>query len=141
MNWPWGLLLDFKSFTSFSYKISLIKCLIDRSFKVCNKWNSFHNEIEKIKSNLIKNAYPTFLIYEVIKKYIDYKFSCNQNHLKEKSGVQYFKLPYIGKLYTISKISFRNFAMTSFIKKIKSKISIAPISCKPSKPTKSSKLS
>ena len=32
-----GLLLNFKSFTSFSYKISLIKCLIDRSFKICNK--------------------------------------------------------------------------------------------------------
>ena len=31
-----GLLLNFKSFTSFSYKISLIKCLIDRSFKICN---------------------------------------------------------------------------------------------------------
>ena len=28
-----GLLLTFKIFTSFSYKISLIKCLIDRSFK------------------------------------------------------------------------------------------------------------
>ena len=31
-----GLLLNFKSFTSFSYKISLIKCLIGRSFKICN---------------------------------------------------------------------------------------------------------
>ena len=41
-----GLLLNFKSFTSFSYKISLIKCLIDRSFKICNNWNSFHNELE-----------------------------------------------------------------------------------------------
>ena len=30
------LLLNFKNFTSFSYKISLIKCLIDRSFKICN---------------------------------------------------------------------------------------------------------
>ena len=30
-----GLLLNFKSFTSFSYKISLIICLIDRSFKIC----------------------------------------------------------------------------------------------------------
>ena len=28
-----GLLLNFKSFTSFSYKLSLIKCLIDSSFK------------------------------------------------------------------------------------------------------------
>ena len=72
-----GLLLDFKSFTSFSYKISLIKCLIDRSFKICNNGHFFHNDIENIKSNLIKNAYPLFLIDEVIKKYLDYKFSTN----------------------------------------------------------------
>ena len=30
-----GLLLNIKSFTSFSCKISLIKCLIDGSFKYC----------------------------------------------------------------------------------------------------------
>ena len=47
-----GLLLNFKSFISFSYKISLIKCLIHRSFKISNNWNSFHNDIENIKSNL-----------------------------------------------------------------------------------------
>ena len=52
------LLLDFKSFKSFLYKLSLINCLIDRSFKICNNWNSFHNDIENIKSNLIKIAYP-----------------------------------------------------------------------------------
>ena len=75
-----GLVLNFKSFTSFSYKVSLIKCLIDRSFKICNNWKSFHNDIENIKSNLIKNAYPLFLIDKVIKKYLDYKFSSNQNH-------------------------------------------------------------
>ena len=46
-------LLNFKSFTSFSYKISLIKCLIDGSLKICNNWNSLHNHIESIKSNLI----------------------------------------------------------------------------------------
>ena len=51
-----GLVLNFKSFTSFSYKISLIECFMDRSFKICNTWNSFHNDIENIKSNLVKNA-------------------------------------------------------------------------------------
>ena len=56
-----GLLLNFKSFTSSSLKISLIKCLIDKLFKICNNWNSFHNDIENIKSILIKNAYPPFL--------------------------------------------------------------------------------
>ena len=31
-----GLLINFKSFTSFSHKISLIKCVTDRSSKIYN---------------------------------------------------------------------------------------------------------
>ena len=46
-----GFLINFKSFTSFSYKISLIKCLIDKLFKICNNWNSFHNDVENIKQS------------------------------------------------------------------------------------------
>ena len=72
--------------------------MVDRSFKICNNWNSFHNDIENIKSNLIKNAYPPFLIDKVIKKYLNYKFYSNQNQLKDTSDVYYFKLPYIGNL-------------------------------------------
>ena len=77
-----GLVLNFMSFGSFSYMISLIKCLIDRSFKICNSWNSFLNNT---KSNLIKNANPPFLINKVIKKYLGHRFSSNQNQLKETS--------------------------------------------------------
>ena len=91
-----GLLLNFKSFTSFLYKISLIKCLTDRSFK--NNWNSFHNDIESIKFNFIKNVYPSFLITKVIKKCLDYKISSNENQVKDTCDVHYFKLPYIGNL-------------------------------------------
>ena len=53
---------------------------------------------ENIKSNLIKNAYPPFLVNKVIKKYLDYKFSSNKNQSKDKSDVRYFKLPYVGNL-------------------------------------------
>ena len=35
---------------------------------------------------------------KVIKKYLDYKFSSNQNQLTDKFDVHYFKLPYIGNL-------------------------------------------
>ena len=31
-----GLLLNCKSFTWILYKINLIRCLLDRSFKICN---------------------------------------------------------------------------------------------------------
>ena len=71
------LLLNFKNFTSFSNKFSLIKCLIVRSFKIFNNLNSFHNDIENVKSNPIKNAYAPFLIDKFIKKYFYYKFSSN----------------------------------------------------------------
>ena len=67
-------------------------------FKICNNWNCFHNDIENIKFNLIKNAYPPFLIDNVNKKYFDYKFYSTQNQLKDKSDVRYFKVPYIGNL-------------------------------------------
>ena len=46
------LLLNFKSFTKFSFKISLIKRLIERLFKICNNLHSSHDDIENIKSNL-----------------------------------------------------------------------------------------
>ena len=55
--------------------------------KICNNWNSFHNNIENVKSNLIKNAYVPFLINKVIKKYLNYKFSSNPNQLTDTSDV------------------------------------------------------
>ena len=44
-----GLLLNFDSFTSRFYKISLMKCLIDRANKIINSWASFDNDVTKIK--------------------------------------------------------------------------------------------
>ena len=111
-----GLLLNFKSFTSFSYKISLIKCVIDRSVKTCNIWKSFHIDIENIKPNLIKNAYLPFVIDKVIKKYLNFKFSRNQNELTNLMFIP-FRLSYISNLSHHIKINFRNFAK-SFVKKI-----------------------
>ena len=72
--------------------------MIDRSFKICSNWNSFHNDILNFKSNLIKNACLPFLIDKVIKKCFNYKLSSNQNKLKDTSDVRYFKLLYIGNL-------------------------------------------
>ena len=61
-----------------------MKYLVDRSIKICNNWKFFHNDIENIKSNLIKNACLPFLIDKVIKKYLDYKFSSNRTQLNKR---------------------------------------------------------
>ena len=72
--------------------------MIDRSFKISSNWNAFHANIENIYSNLVKNAYLPFLINKVITKYLDYKLSSNQNQLKDKADIHYFKLAYIANL-------------------------------------------
>ena len=92
------------------------------SFKICNSWNPFHNDIERIKFNLSRNAFPPFLINKVIKKYLHHKFSTNQNQLKDKSGVHYFKLPYISNLshHTKNKLSklYNEFCKENFYIKL-----------------------
>ena len=70
----------------------------DRSLKICNNWNVFYNDIENIKSNLIKNAYPSLLSDKFIWKYLSCKFSINLNESKDTPHVHYFKLPYISNL-------------------------------------------
>ena len=112
-----GLVFNFKSFTSFSYKISWIRCLIERSYKICDNRNSFHNDIENIKSNLIKNAYRPFLIDKVIKKYLDYKFLVTK--INKKTILKFITLKYhiSAMFHTISKNNFGNFEK-NFVKKI-----------------------
>ena len=100
------VLLNCNCFTSFSYKISLIKCFMERSFEICNNRNSFHNDIENINSNLIKNAYPPLLIDKVIKNYLENKFSRNQNQFND--NMMFITLNYhiSATFHTTLKINF-----------------------------------
>ena len=92
-----GLLLNFHSFTPFSYKTSLIKCLIDRAFKISNNPQSFEEDLKVIKDNLIKNSYPPPLINKIVNNFLNKKHSNNENETQSKPEISYFKLPYIGK--------------------------------------------
>ena len=56
--------------------------------------NEFYLTNVALNLTLLKNTYPQFLINKVIRKYLNYKFSSNQNQLKDTSEVHYFKLLY-----------------------------------------------
>ena len=104
-----GFLLSLKSIKSFSYKISLIKYLIDTWVTILKFVTLFVmakvlNPTSK-SNNVFKYACLPFLIDKVIKKYLNYKFSSNQNQLKDKSDVYYSKLAYIGNLSHLLKIN------------------------------------
>ena len=53
-----GLLTNFFSFTSMSYQIGLINCLIDRAFKINNTWSGFHIDLQTVKNYFKEEHVP-----------------------------------------------------------------------------------
>ena len=96
-----GLLMNLYSFDWRAYKNSLLRTLIDRIFRINNKWTGFHQDISKLKHILEKNEYPRKLIDNYIHKYLDSKYNENNKHENTTGkNIGYLKLPYIGMLST-----------------------------------------
>ena len=64
-----GLLTNFLSYTSFKYKQSLIKTLVDRTFKINNTSNGFKIDLKNIINILKRNSFPAFVTDNVVKRY------------------------------------------------------------------------
>ena len=79
------LLLNSDSFISRFYKISLIKCLVDRVYKINNTWASFHNDVTKIKETLKRNSLPPFLNYKITESSLD-KARSNSDQSSDQSS-------------------------------------------------------
>ena len=62
-----GLLTNYFSFTSYSYKVGLIKTLVNRAYKINNTWLGFHEDINNLTDILKKNLFPAHLI-EIINR-------------------------------------------------------------------------
>ena len=92
-----GLLLYFDSFTSHFYKINLIKCLIDRTHKINNRWASFHHDVTEIKETLKRNSFAPILIDRITKSYLNKVHSNSDQSNPESDKTRFYKLPYIGK--------------------------------------------
>ena len=110
-----GLLTNFFSFTSFSYKVGLIRTLVDRAYKINNSLLSFNNDVKKLTHIFKKNQFPEYLINRVVKTYLDKNDSSARS---DNSNVLYFKLPYL---------PFSNFAqrkVRTLIKKYCSNLTI-----------------
>ena len=53
-----GLLTNYFSFTSYSYKVGLIRTLVDRAYKINNTWLGLHKDFTKLMDILKKNLFP-----------------------------------------------------------------------------------
>ena len=65
-----GLLTNYFSFTSHSYKLGLIRTLVDRAYKINNTWLGFHEDITKLTKILQKNLFPVHLVQNNINHYL-----------------------------------------------------------------------
>ena len=105
-----GLLTNYFSFTSYSYKVGLIRTLTDRAYKINNTWLGLHEDITKLMEILKKNLFPAHLIERVVNRYITGTLSnhCPQGSLPT-SPIFYFKLPYIGHFSAVTQRKIRHF--------------------------------
>ena len=93
-----GLLTNYFSFTSRSYKLGLIRTLVDRAYKINNTWLGFHEDITKLTIILQKNLFPVHLVENIINRYLTLtRHGCNPPaSVSDTIRTFYFKLPYIG---------------------------------------------
>src|SRR5206468_6002069 len=57
-----SLFTNYNSFTPLTYRLSVFKCLIYRAYHLCSSWSLFHVEISKLRSMLLRNAYPSWIL-------------------------------------------------------------------------------
>ena len=70
-----GLFTNFNSFIPMTYKKGLLLSLISRYFTICSSYQSFHCELQNFKQIFSLNGYPTSLIDNCIRTFLDKIFS------------------------------------------------------------------
>ena len=104
-----GLLTNYFSFTSYSYKVGLIRTLVDRAYKINNTWPGLHEDITKLMDILKKKLFPTHLIERVVNRYITGTLSNHSPRVSlPSSPAFYFKLPYIGLFSVVTQKRVRH---------------------------------
>ena len=91
------VLINYLSYTSISYTIGLVKCLIDRVFRINNTWIGFDKDLGVVLKFLRKNAYPEHLLSKITRNYLHKKLKMISNDKKRSADERFFKLPYIGQ--------------------------------------------
>ena len=87
-----GLLTNFFSFTSFSYKVGLICTLVDRAYKINNSLLSFNKDVKKLTHIFTSNQFLEHLVNKVVSTYLDEN---NTYALSDNNDSLYFRLPYL----------------------------------------------
>jgi hypothetical protein len=106
-----GLLTNFLSFTPFTYKIGLIRTLIDRTFKLNSTDNGLHKDLKQLTNTLERNSFPSHIIDKVSQQYLNKSKSNNSLSNSDstvETNTRYFKLPYIGNYSKATELKIKS---------------------------------
>jgi len=91
-----SLYMNFNSFTPLQYRLSVFKCLVYRALRLCSSWQLIHNEIQTLRSMLLRNSFPSWILDRIIKSLINSSINPLIKFGPAKERV-YIGLPYLGK--------------------------------------------
>ena len=91
-----GLFTNFHSFIPFTYKRSLISCLLHRIFNLCSSYENFHVQIETMRKLFSLNGYPLSLFDNITRRFLKNTFDPAPLIHTVPKKIVYFCLPFTG---------------------------------------------
>ena len=92
-----SLFTNYESFTPLAYRLSVFKCLVYRAFRLCSTWSLFHSEIANIRTMLLRNAFPSWVLDRIIKLSVSRFVKPIVRYGPNKERV-YIGIPYLGNI-------------------------------------------
>ena len=91
------LITTYFSFTSFSYKISLVRTLANRVYKINNFWLGFHKNLKKSYPYSTEEPFPVHIVVKVINRYLSRATirPSASSQVQQTVSTYFFKLPHI----------------------------------------------
>ena len=103
-----GLLMNFNCFSPSTYKKSLIKTLVDRTYQINSTWFGFDYDLKILKTILKKNEFPIKHIDNTVRNYLHNKHKHENIDTKSTNSMRYYKLPYVGSFSTYTQKRLMN---------------------------------
>jgi hypothetical protein len=91
-----SLYMNFNSFTPLQYRLSVFKCLVFRALKLCSSWASVSDEIQALRSMLLRNAFPSWVLDRIIRFSLNSFLNPTLRFGPAKERL-YVGLPFLGK--------------------------------------------
>lgn len=98
-----GLGIKFNSFIPRNYKINVIKCLVNRAFRICSNITFFDSEIKFLKQFFINNKFPLHVINNIFRITLQHIYNPKPLETTVPRKQLYFNLPYLGNQSNIIK--------------------------------------